>query len=180
MEIVQEMKKRTGMPYGMICKTLQLSLASFNRWRRRVRENVVLIQRPGPKKVEPFDPCLDTEILLLDHGVKRSAGTTDLYQRYRCSVSRRELRRMVERVRQDLEADRRAHLRRIEWMTPGVVWAMDFTEYDLGMIGKLYLHNVQDLGSRYKFLPMGGGYPVGEEVAGYLSEKFDHYGAPLV
>jgi transposase InsO family protein len=86
----------------------------------------------------------------------------------------------VERVRQDLESDRRAHLRRIEWLTPGVVWAMDFTEYDLGMGNKVYLHNTQDLGSRYKFLPMAGGYPVGEEVAGYLSEKFDRYGAPLV
>ena len=62
----------------------------------------------------------------------------------------------------------------------GVVWAMDFTEYDLGMAGKIYLHNTQDLGSRYKFLPMAGEYPVGEEVAGYLSEKFDRYGAPLV
>jgi len=179
-EIVQEMKKRTGMPYGMICKALHLSLASFNRWRHRIRENILLIQRPGPKKVEPFDPCLDTEILLLDHGVKRSGGTTGLYQRYRCSISRRELGRMVERVRQDLEAERRAHLRRIEWLTPGVVWAMDFTEYDLDMVGKLYLHNMQDLGSRYKFLPMVGGYPEGEEVAGYLSEKFDRYGAPLI
>jgi len=27
---------------------------------------------------------------------------------------------------------------------------------------------------------MAGGYPVGEEVAGYLSDKFDRYGAPLV
>jgi hypothetical protein len=87
---------------------------------------------------------------------------------------------MVERVRRDLEADRRAHLRWIEWLTPGVVWAMDFTEYDLGRAGKIYLHNMQDLSSRYKFLPMVGGYPVGEEVAGYLIEKIDRYGAPLV
>ena len=87
---------------------------------------------------------------------------------------------MVERVRQELESDRRTHLRWIEWLTPGVVWAMDFTEYNLGMAGKIYLHNTQDLGSRYKFLPMAGEYPVGEEVAGYLSEKFDRYGAPLV
>ncbi len=168
------------MPYGVICKTLQLPLASFNRWRCRIWENVVLIKRPGPKKVEAFDPCLDTEIGLLDHGVKRSAGTIDLYHRYRFSVSRRELGRMVDRVRQDLAVDRRRQIRRIEWLTPGVVWAMDFTEYDLGMAGKIYLHNTQDLGSRYKFLPMAGGYPVGEEVAGYLSEKFDRYGAPLV
>jgi hypothetical protein len=87
---------------------------------------------------------------------------------------------MVERVRHDLEADRRARVRRIEWLMPGVVWAMDFTEYDLGTPGKIYLHNTQDLGSRYKFLPMAGAYPVGEEVAGYLSEKIDRYGAPLV
>jgi transposase InsO family protein len=169
------------MPYGMICKTLQLPLASFNRWRFRIKENVVLINRPGPKKVQPFDPSvLDTEVQSLDHGVRRSAGTTDLYRRYCLSVSRRELGRMVERVRQDLETDRREQMRQIEWLTPGVVWAMDFTEYSLGMAGKIYLHNTQDLGSRYKFLPMAGGYPVGEEVAGYLSEKFDRYGAPLV
>jgi hypothetical protein len=174
------MKERTGMPYGMICKRLQLPLASFKRWRYRIRGGMVLIHPPGPKKVEPFDPCLDTEIRLLDHGTKRSAGTTGLYHRYRFSVSRRELGRMVERVRGDLKSDRRAHLRWIEWLTPGVVWAMDFTGYDLGMAGKIYLHNMQDLGSRYKFLPMAGEYPVGEEVAGYLNEKFDRYGAPLV
>src|SRR4030042_5544770 len=52
--------------------------------------------------------------------------------------------------------------------------------YILGMAGKIYLHNTQDLGSRYEFLPMDGEYPVGEEVAGDLSEKFDRYGAPLV
>lgn len=48
------------------------------------------------------------------------------------------------------------------------------------MADKIYLHNTQDLGSRYKFLPMTGRYPEGEEVAGYLSEKFHRYGAPLV
>jgi hypothetical protein len=169
------------MPYRMICKTLELPLANFNRWRSRIREDVAMIRRPGPKKVEPFDPSvLDREIELLDHGLKRSEGTTCLYQRYRFSVSRRELGWMVERVRQDLESHRRDHLRWIEWLTPGIVWAMDFTEYDLGRASKIYLHNTQDLGSRYKFLPMAGGYPVGEEVAGYLSEKIDRYGPPLV
>jgi hypothetical protein len=179
-EMIERMKERTGMSYGMICQAIHLPWASFKRWRYRIRGSMVLIHPPGPKKVEPFDPCLDTEIRLLDHGVKRSAGATGLYKRYRFSVSRRELGRMVEGVRRDLESDRRAHQRWIEWLTPGVVWAMDFTEYNLGMAGKIYLHNTQDLGSRYKFLPMAGGYPVGEEVAGYLSEKFDRYGAPLV
>jgi hypothetical protein len=180
-EIIENMKERTEMPYGVICKTLQLPLASFNRWRLRIREEVVLINSPGPKKVEPFDPSvLDAEIRLLDHRVKRSTGTTDLYQQYRFSVSRRELGRMVEQVRHDLVADHRRHLRWIEWLTPRVTWAMDGTQYDVGLPGKVYLCNMQDLGSRYKFLPLAGEYPVGEEIAGYLSEKWDRYGAPLV
>jgi hypothetical protein len=180
-EIVEKMKEQTRMPYEVICGTLHLSLGSFNRWRERIRRDKIIINRPGPKKVEPFDPSvLDGEIRLLGHATKRSAGTTELYQRHRFSVSRRELARMVKRVRQDLESDRRAHLRRIQWLTPGVVWAMDGTEYDVGLTGKIYLCNMQDLGSRYKFLPMAGRYPVGEEIAGYLSEKFDRYGAPLV
>jgi len=180
-EIVEEMKKRMRMPYGTICKTLQLSLASFKRWRYRIRGSMVLINPPGPKKVEPFDPSvLDREIQLLNHGTKRSAGTTGLYQRYGFSVSRRELGEMVDRVRHDLEADRRSRVRWIEWLTPGIVWAMDATGYDLGRVGKIHLHNTQDLGSRYKFAPMAPAYPEGEEVAGYLSEKFDRYGAPLV
>jgi hypothetical protein len=180
-EIIEEMKGRTKMPYNMICEALQLPVGSFNRWRCRIRENLVLVKRPGPKKVEPFD-CLvlDAEIRSLDHGRKRSAGTTALYQRHHFELSRRELGRMVERVRQDLLADHRRHLRRIEWVTPGVVWAMDGTQYDTGLTGKIYLCNMQDLGSRYKFLPLAGGYPVGEEIAGYLTEKFDRYGAPLV
>jgi hypothetical protein len=179
-KIVEEMKQQRKMPYGMICKTLQLPLASFNRWRHRIRTGLALVNPPGPKKAEPFDPLLDAEIRLLDHGRKRTAGTVALYQRRRFIISRRELGQMVERVRHDLEADRRARLRRIEWLTPGVVWAMDVTEYNLGAPGKVYLHNVQDLGSRYKFLPMAGACPVGEEVAGHLSEKIDRYGAPLV
>jgi len=180
-EIVEEMKQRTRMPYKTICKALRVPLGSFNRWRRRIRENLDLIKRPGPKKVEPFDSSvLDGEIRLLDHGRKRSAGTTGLYQRHHLGLSRRELGRMVEQVRHDLLADRRRHLRRIEWLMPGVAWAMDGTECDAGRTCKGYLCNIQDLSSRYKFLPLAGGYPVGEEIAGYLSEKFDRYGAPLV
>jgi hypothetical protein len=180
-EIVQEMKDRTGMPYKGICKTLNLPLGSFNRWRGRIRGDMVLLHPPGPKKVEPFNPLvLDAEIRFLGHGWKRSAGTTGLYRQYRFSVSRRELGQMVEQVRHDLVADHRRHLRRIEWLRPGVAWAMDGTEYDVGLAGKIYLCNMQDLGSRYKFLPLAGDYPVGEEIAGYLSEKFNRYGAPLV
>ena len=70
-----------------------------------VHQKIVEIRGPGPKRMEPFDPSvLDMEIGLLDHEVKRSAGTTGLCQQYRFTVSRRELGGMVERVQRDLES----------------------------------------------------------------------------
>jgi len=180
MEIIEDIKGRTGMPDVIICRAMRIPGSTLGRWRRRKKENGPFLNRPGPKKVEPFDPSLlDAEIRLLGHGVKRSAGVTRLYGRYQGSVSRRELSRMVGQVRQDLVADQRRNLRRIEWLMAGVVWAMDGTKCDLGMTGEIHLHNTQDLGSRYKFPPLAGECPVGEEIAGYLSEKFFRFGPPL-
>jgi hypothetical protein len=181
MEIIEDIKGRTGMPEAIICRPMRVPLSTLGRWRRRKKENRPFLNRPGPKKAEPFDlSVLDAEIRLLGHGGKRSAGATELYGRYQESVSRRELSRMVGQVRQDWVADHRKNLRRIDWLVPGVVWAMDGTEDDLGMAGKIHLHNTQDLGSRYKFAPMVGEGPVGEEIAGYLSEKFFQFGPPLL
>jgi hypothetical protein len=53
-KIVEEMRKPMRMPYGMICKTLQLPLDSFKRRRYRIRRSMALINPPGPKKVEPY------------------------------------------------------------------------------------------------------------------------------
>jgi hypothetical protein len=180
MEIIEEIKGKTGMPYGMICRAVRVPLPTLGRWRRRRKENHSLINRPGPKKLEPFDPStLDAEIRLLDHGPKRSGGATRLYGQYQGSLSRRELSRMVGQVRQDMVSSQRRNLRQIDWLVPGVVWAMDVTEYELETAGKIHLHNTQDLGSRYKFPPLSGECPVGEEIAGYLSEKFCRFGPPL-
>jgi hypothetical protein len=174
------MKENTGVPYAVICRAMRIPLATLGRWRRRRKENHPLLNRPGPKKVEPFDPAtLEAEIWLLGHGTKRSEGVTKLYGRYQGSLSRRDLSRMVGQVRQEVTADHRKNLRRIDWLVPGVVWAMDVTEDDLGMAGKIHLQNTQDLGSRYKFPPLSGECPVGEEIAGYLSEKFCRFGPPL-
>jgi len=180
MEIIEDIKGRTGMAYALICGAMRVPLSTLGRWRKRKKESHRLVNRPGPKKVEPFDPsALDADIRLLDHGSKRSRGTTRLYGQYQGSISRRELSRMVWQVRQEIAADHRNHLRRIDWLVPGVVWAMDVTEYGLEGTGKVYLHNTQDLGSRYKFPPLSGACPVGEEIAGYLSEKFGRFGPPL-
>jgi len=180
MEIITDIKGKTGMPYALICRAIKIPLSTLGRWRKRRRENHPLLNRPGPRKVEPFDPAvLETEIKLLNHGKERSGGVTPLYERYQASLSRRDLSGMVEQVRREVAADRRSHLRRVEWLAPGVVWITDVTEYDLGVAGKLHLQNTQDSGSRYKFPPLSGECPVGEEVAGDLSEKFFRFGPPL-
>jgi len=176
-------KQRTRKSYRVVCRSLHVPRPSFSRWRLRMKEGEVLVSAPGPKKVEPFDLAgLEEDIRSLRHGIKRSLGTKKLYRCYHQSVSRRELGRMVEQVRHELVMDHRRRLRRIEWVGVGVVWAMDVTEYGQrspdGL--KIYLHNMQDLGSRYKFPPMAGGCPVGEEVAGYLSNKFSRFGPPLL
>jgi hypothetical protein len=180
MEIIEDIKKRTGMPDAIICRVMRVPLSTLGRWRRREKDNHPFIHRPGPKKVEPFNPSvLDADIRLLDHGAKRSGGATKLYGQYQDSISRRELSRMVGQVRRELSLVQRNNLRQIDWLVPGVVWAMDVTEYKLEGAGKMHLHNTQDLGSRYKFPPLPGDCPVGEEIAGYLSEKFGRFGPPL-
>jgi hypothetical protein len=176
------MREKTGMSYRDLCGVLKVPWSSFSRWRQRIRKDAVLIKPPGPKKVEPFDPAvLATDIRCLAHRCKRSHGAGSLYGRYRQMVSRRELSRMVWQVRHDLWTGQRKNLRRIEWLVPGVVWSMDATEYDrqAPSIGKVHLHSMQDLGSRYKFLPMAGRYLVGEEIAGYLADKMYRYPPPL-
>jgi hypothetical protein len=180
-EIIEDIKGRTGMPDAIIGRAMRIPESTLGRWRRRKKENRPFLNRPGPRKVEPLDPSvLDAEIRSLGHGVKRSAGATRLYGRYQESISRRELSRMVGQVRQDLVADHRKSLRHIDWLMPGVVWAVDGTEYDLGEAGKIHLHNTQDLGSRYKFPPLAAECPAGEEIAGDLSQKFFRFGPPLL
>ena len=177
------MREKTGISYRELCGVLRVPWSSFSRWRGRIRKDAVLVKRPGPKKVEPIDPAvLQDDIQSLEHGCKRSAGASRLYACYQERVSRRDLSRMVGQVRHDLWVDQRKNLRQVEWLRPGVVWAMDATEYDQRAADgeKIHLHNTQDLGSRYKFLPMAGGYPVGEEIAGYLADKFFRFGPPLL
>jgi hypothetical protein len=141
-----------------------------------------MIGKPGIQKPEPLDATvLDTEIRDLKHGSKRTAGTGELYRKRCKQISRRELHAMVRLMRQELNSDTRAYMRRIEWTKAGMVWAMDDTEYARSEDKKkVFLHQVQDLASRHKFDPLVGRLAKGRQVADNLRVLFDAYGAPLV
>jgi transposase InsO family protein len=96
-------------------------------------------------------------------------------------VSRREMQSMVAMARHDLNASHRQNLRRIHWNIPNVAWSMDPCEYRQrdSTGNKVYLNQMQDLASRYKFSPMMGEIPCGEEISGYLTATFNRFGAPL-
>lgn len=133
---------------------------------------------PGPKKVLPPDwEALRREIGLLKHGGKRTAGTGALWRRYSDRISRRAFQEEVRQQRLEEHRRRAAAMRRIEWCVPGAVWSLD----DTGSKRRGYVHQVQDLASRYKFPPPAGNtMPHGEEVAENLERMFKRYGPPLV
>jgi len=142
-----------------------------------------LVRQPGPPKVKPPDfEKLSQDIAQLSHGQSRTQGTGALYARHGSTVSRRELQRMVEMARHDQNALQRQNLRRIYWNVPNLAWSMDPCEYRQDAVpgDKVHLNHMQDLSSRYKFTPMTGDVPCGEEIAGYLAAAFDRFGAPLL
>lgn len=141
-----------------------------------------LVRQPGPPKVKPPDfNRLAEDMARLSHGRARTQGTGSLYARHASSLSRRELQRMVEAARHDLNSVHRQNLRRIRWNVPNLAWSMDPCEYEKRdeTGGKVYLNQMQDLSSRYKFSPMTGDIPCGEEIAGHLAATFDRFGPPL-
>lgn len=181
--VIDQMKEKTGMPYQAIASAVGLSYPSFTRWRIRREHDTPLVRQPGPPKVKPPDfNNLVQDIARLSHGQDRTQGTGALYAHYASNISRRDLQTLVEAARHDLNALHRQNLRRIRWNVPNLAWSMDPCEYrqDADPGDKVYLNHMQDLASRYKFSPLTGGVPCGEEIAGYLAALFDRYGAPLL
>ncbi|TAN44845.1 MAG: hypothetical protein EPN22_05110 [Nitrospirae bacterium] len=180
--VIDQMKERTNMPYRMICNAVKLPYPSFIRWRMRHKKDMPIVRQPGPSKIRPPDfGRLSRDIAELSHGHERTQGTGALYARYASGVSRRQLQTMVETARHDLNTLHRQNLRRIRWNVPNVAWSMDPCEYGQrdATRDKVYLNQMQDLASRYKFSPMTGDIPCGEEISGHLASTFDRFGAPL-
>jgi hypothetical protein len=180
--LIEEIRERTGMPYRAISSAVRLPYPSFIRWRMRHKQDTPVVRQPGPPKIQTPDfSRLTQDIAQLSHGQNRTQGMGALYARYTSSLSRRELQSIVEVARQDLNAIHRQNLRRIRWNVPNVAWSMDPCEYEQHAAtgAKVYLNQMQDLASRYKFSPMTGAVPCGEEISGYLAATFNRFGAPL-
>lgn len=180
--IIDQIRQRTMMPYRAIADAIRLPYPSLLRWRMRQKNHTPLIRKPGPQKIIPPDyGRLKQDIEQLSHGKSRTEGTGAVYLRHASSISRRQLQNMVTLARHDQNASHRQNLRRISWNIPNVAWSMDPAEYkerdERGT--KRYLNQLQDLASRYKFSPMAGDLPCGEEIAGYLTETFSRFGSPL-
>lgn len=175
---IEALHGETAWPFRALCGLTGPPYPTLMRWRLRVRLKEPPIKVPGPKKVLPPDwEALRREIGLLKHGGKRTAGTGMLWRRYSDRISRRAFQEEVRTQRLEEHRRRAAEMRRIEWRAPGAVWSMD----DTGSKRKGYVHQVQDLASRYKFPPpAGNALPHGEEVAENLERLFKRYGPPLV
>ncbi|MDD5533661.1 MAG: hypothetical protein PHC52_12780 [Syntrophales bacterium] len=176
-------KAETGLPYTWLCDEIGIAYPSFLRWRSRERQAQPLLLFPGPKKVEPLQvENLHREIEGLKHRRKLSYGTGELYRRYREQISRRDLQELVKTLREERNLERWQEMRRITWHIPNLAWCMDDLDCDMRdqEDEKLYGNRFQDLASRYKFDPLAGDFPCGEETAGHLEDLFNRFDAPLI
>lgn len=175
------LKRQLCWPYRHLCESVELSSASFRRWKRRLEQGQPPLFKPGPHKVGPLRlEELHVDLCGLKHGRQRSRGVGRLYQQYQDQISRRDLEALVETARQESLRHQQAGLRHITWQVPGLVWSLDDTELASFAHHKLHLHQVQDLASRYKFTPWVGERVSGETVAVHLEQLFLQHGPPLV
>ncbi|MFC1462848.1 hypothetical protein ACFLQU_04500, partial [Verrucomicrobiota bacterium] len=177
----EALKDSSGLSYNQLCEATGVAHSSLMRWKGRMNRSEAVVKKTGPQKLDsPNLNCLIDDVRGLAHRQKRTHGTSELYERYRDWISRRDLREMVRLVREDLKREERAMMRRVHWKVAGFVWSMDDTEHARSEEGdKAYIHLVQDLGSRKKFDPQTGEMLKGVDVAGNLEKQFKEHGPPL-
>jgi hypothetical protein len=148
--------------------------ATVLRWRARSQAGASLLEKPGPKKLQPLDPAaVRARIAQLAHGRRRTAGTTALQAELSDALSRRRFHELVAEERQN----RFDHMKRIQWLVPGVMWAMDTTEYGPD---KTKITPVRDLASRYQLpVPLVAPAEEGAKIAFYLERLFQQQGPPM-
>lgn len=181
-ELIERMHADENAGYRDLCGRVGVGYSSFMRWRERERRGEAPVHRPGPAKTEPLDfGRLQAEIEAMNHRRHRTDGIGELYEEHRNAISRRDLGALVKAERDRQTQEKSSQQARIHWHVPRLVWAMDDTEYRPDRhYPKAYLHNVQDLASRYKFGALVGLHlACGEAVVAHLAELFNRHGPPL-
>jgi transposase InsO family protein len=173
---METLKVQVREPYRPVCVQARVGYSSFMRWKGRINQGLPVVDKPGPKKIEPVDlGKLGNEIEALSHRIKRSGGTGMLYRRWSPQISRRKLQAMVRMTREAMKAKRRQGYRRIEWKVPGLAWSMDSSK-----LGAERLYQVHDLASRFKLPPLLVDRLAGETIALHLERLFKKFGPPLI
>ena len=179
-ELVREMKSEHSVPFARGVSMADVSYPTFMRWNHRYESGAELVSVPGPKKIERLElDALESDILRLTYGPKRTSGTGSLHRKYQHQISRRNLDEMVIEARRKVLEERRESMRRITWNTPRSVWSMDVTEAKVKG-GTAFVNLLQDMSSKYKLHSIADyEEPCGEEVAVQLELAFRKNGPPL-
>jgi hypothetical protein len=151
-----------------------LPCATLLRWRARAKAGQALLEKAGPKKRERLDPeSVKAKIQQLEHGPRRTAGTTALYEQLSDAISWRRFQQLVAEERRN----RLDHMKRIQWHFPGAAWSIDTTQYGPE---RIKITPLRDLASKYQLpTPLVAQQEEGEPIAIYLDLMFKKQGPPM-
>jgi hypothetical protein len=177
----ERLRQEEGSTFKDVCLQLEIPYSSLLRWRRRRWAGQVLVGKPGPPKLEPLPVGdLNEAIRGLRFSPRRTRGTGELYERFRDSISRRDLHAYLREFRLELKGLQHDLERRVEWLLPGSVWSIDDTEAALLPQGQGMIHLLYDLGGRFNLSVLGAEVMAhGEQIAQNLEKAFKAFGAPL-
>jgi len=160
-----------------------ISNSNARRWLSRLRNGEPLINQRGPKVFTSadMDEAIRFDLRSLQHRYRRSYGTQAMYRKYRGNISMRSLDKLVKQTRRAAISVSRKNNKQVSWYGSGLVWAMDDTEVTRNAEnGKITLHQIRDLASRYVFPPVESkNVPDEKIVAENLDRLFKRHGAPL-
>ena len=181
--MAMEVATRCRQPLYLVCSAMGVSHSSVRRWLSRLHNGEPLINQRGPKVFtsEDMNKAILFDLRGLRHGYHRSYGTQAMYRKYRGNISIRSLGNLTKQTRREVISVSRKNNKQVSWYRSGLVWAMDDTEVTRNAEhGKITLHQIRDLASRYVFPPIESkNVPNEKIVAENLDRLFKRHGAPL-
>ena len=98
-----------------------------------------------------------SEAKTLDHRKKRTLNTQEFHEKFKGHSTQRERQDAINSERKDQNQQKQEQMKRIKWNQENLCWAMDDTyKYTSRKLGKIWVHNVKDLGSQYLLPPIAG------------------------